>query len=349
MGGEAAGVLVLSLAEGLLIVPVAGAQDDHLYVHTHNLVDGGGDQVEALVPHQAGHAGDDGGVRVLPQAGHLLQGGFAVLLARHLPRREELGQALVPPGVIHLGVDAVEDAAQLVAVVGDNPLQAMGIEGVLELVGVGGGDGGHVVGGIDSPFHQIHVSVVGQHVLVEVPVVEPEHILQSLAAVSALVLDVVDGEHALGVAELGDAVALLQQIDGHQGGLPVVAVEHVWMPVQPAHALHHSPGEVGEALAIVVVAVNVGTLEVVFVVHKPVGDAVPLQLKDAAVGAAPGQGDVEALEVGHLTAPFLADAFVEGEDHPHVMAVSGQRLGQSAGHVGQSAGLDEGRTLRGGK
>ena len=79
-------------------------------------------------------------------------------------------------------------------------------------------------------------------------------------------------------------VALLQQIDGHQGGLPVVAVEHVWMPVQPAHALHHSPGEVGEALAIVVVAVNVGTLEVVFVVHKPVGDAVPLQLKDAAVG-----------------------------------------------------------------
>ena len=121
------------------------------------------------------------------------------------------------------------------------------------------------------------------------------------------------------------------------------------MPVQPAHALHHSPGEVGEALAIVVVAVNVGTLEVVFVVHKPVGDAVPLQLKDDAVGAAPGQGDVEALEVGHLTAPFLADAFVEGEDHPHVMAVSGQRLGQSAGHVGQSAGLDEGRTLRGGK
>ena len=54
----------------------------------------------------------------------------------------------------------------------------------------------------------------------------------------------------------GDAVALLQQIDGHQGGLPVVAVEHVWMPVQPAHALHHSPGEVGEALAIVVVAVK---------------------------------------------------------------------------------------------
>ena len=72
MGGEAAGILGCRMAEGLLIVPVAGAQDDHLYVHTHNLVDGGGDQVEALVPHQAGHAGDDGGVRVLPQAGHLL-------------------------------------------------------------------------------------------------------------------------------------------------------------------------------------------------------------------------------------------------------------------------------------
>ena len=93
----------------------------------------------------------------------------------------------------------------------------------------------------------------------------------------------------------GDPVALLQQIDGHQGGLPVVAVDHVRMPVQPAHALHHGPGEIGEALAVVIVAVNVGALEVVLVVHKPVGDAVLLQLKDAAVGGAPGQRDVEVL------------------------------------------------------
>ena len=85
---------------------------------------------------------------------------YSTPLSRNAKSRRS--QALVPPGVIHLGVDAVEDAAQLVAVVGDNPLQAVGIEGVLELVGVGGGDGGHVVGGIDSPFHQIHVSVVGQ-------------------------------------------------------------------------------------------------------------------------------------------------------------------------------------------
>ena len=110
VGGEAAGVLVLGLAEGLLIVPVAGAQHDHLHIHAHDVVDGGGDQIKALVAHQPGHAGHDGGVRALPQAAHLLQGGLAVLLARHLLVGEELGQPLVPPRVVQLGVDAVEDA-----------------------------------------------------------------------------------------------------------------------------------------------------------------------------------------------------------------------------------------------
>ena len=185
--------------------------------------------------------------------------------------------------------------------------------------------------------------------LVEVAGVQAEEVLQGLAAVAALVLDVVDGEHALGVIELGDAVALLQQVDGHQGGLPVVAVEHVGVPVQVAHALHHGPGEVGEPLPVVIVAVDVGALEVVLVVHEPVGDPVPLELKQAAVGGAPGQGHVEALQIGHLAAPLLPDALVEGEDHPHVVAVPGQGLGQGPGHVGQSAGLDEGRALRGGK
>ena len=81
---------------------------------------------------------------------------------------------------------------QLVAVVGDDPFQPVGIEAVLQLVGVGGGDGGDVVGGVDGPLHQVHVPVVLQHVGVEVAGVEAEQILQGLAAVAALVLDVVD-------------------------------------------------------------------------------------------------------------------------------------------------------------
>ena len=42
-----------------------------------------------------------------------------------------------------------------------------------------------------------------------------------------------------------------QEIDGDQGGLPIVAVDDIGGPVQLARGLHHGPGEVGEALTVV--------------------------------------------------------------------------------------------------
>ena len=191
--------------------------------------------------------------------------------------------------------------------------------------------------------------MVGQHPLVEIALVQADDVLEDLVAVAALVLDVVDGEHALGAAQLGDAVFLLQQIDGDQGGLPVVAVDDVGRPVQLAGRFDDGPGEVGEALAVVKMAVDLPALEVVLVVHKPVGDALPLQLEDAAVDLPPGQGDVEVFEKGHLAAPVLANALVQGEDDLDLVALPGQGLGQGAGHIGQTAGFDKGRNLGGGK
>lgn len=64
--------------------------------------------------------------------------------------------------------------------------------------------------------------MVGQHPLVEIALVQTDDILKDLVAVAALVLDVVNGKDALGPSQLRDAVFLLQQIDGDEGGLPVV-------------------------------------------------------------------------------------------------------------------------------
>ena len=185
--------------------------------------------------------------------------------------------------------------------------------------------------------------------LVEISRVETKEVFQQFLAIAALILDVMDGKDRLGAVELRRAGALLQQVDGGQGGLPVVDVEHVGVPVQMGGRLHHGAGEEGEALGIVIVSIEPGALEVVLVVHKVIGDAVPLELEDTAVGGAPGQDYMEVEEVGHLVPPLLPDPLVEGEDDADVVACRSQCLRQTARHVGQTAGLDEGGDLRGSK
>ena len=158
-----------------------------------------------------------------------------------------------------------------------------------------------------------------------------------------------NGKDALGPSQLRDAVFLLQQIDGDEGGLPVVAVDDIWGPVQLSRSFDDSPGEEGEPLAVVEMSIELPTLEVVFVVYKPVGDPLPLQMEDATVDLPPGQGDIEVFEKGHLFPPLLADALVQRKDDLDLVALPSQSLGQGAGHIGQSAGLNKGSNLGGGK
>ena len=340
-GGEAAGVLCLGMAEGLFKIPFAGAQHHHLHIHAHDVVDGVGNQLKALVLDQTGHTGDDRYVGVFPEPHSLLKGPLASRLSTQVIGAEGGGQTVAIGGIIEGGVQAVEDAPHLPAVVRHYALQAVGIEGVLELTGIGGGDGGHIVGGVDGALHQVHVPVVGQHVLIHIAGVETQQVLDDLVAVAALILDVVDGEDALGAAQLPNALPLLQQVDGHQGGLPVVAVEDVGVPVQVGRGLDDGPGEEGEALAVVVVAIDLSTLEVILIVHEKVGDVALPQLKDAAVGSAPGQAAVPVEQETHLLPVLLTDALIEGENDLDVMAHIGQLLGKGPGHIGQTTGLDE--------
>ena len=126
-------------------------------------------------------------------------------------------------------------------------------------------------------------------------------------------------------------------------------MDQIGSPVHLGGSFNNGAGEISETLAVIKVAVNLSTLEVVLIVHEPVGDTVPLQLEDAAVNLTPGQGDVEVLDEGHLLAPFLADALVEGEDYLDLVAFLGQSLGQRTGHIGQTAGFNKGSDLGRGK
>ena len=107
MGGEAAGVLALGAAERLLILPFAGAQDHHLYVQAHDIVEGIGHQGEALVSHQAGDAADEGDIGVLLQAHGALESGLAGGLAGEVFGGVVLRQVGAGGGVVEVHVDAV--------------------------------------------------------------------------------------------------------------------------------------------------------------------------------------------------------------------------------------------------
>ena len=126
-------------------------------------------------------------------------------------------------------------------------------------------------------------------------------------------------------------------------------MDHIGPEVQLTGSLDDSPGEVSEALTVIEVTVELPALEIVLVVHEPVGHAVALQREHAAVNLPPGQGDVEILQEGHLAAPLAADAFIQGENYLDLMTRLGQSLGQRAGHIGQTAGFNKRGHLGGGK
>ena len=86
-------------------------------------------------------------------------------------------------------------------------------------------------------------------------------------------------------------------------------------------------------------------LEVVLVVHEVPHDAVPVQPEQTAVEAPPAQGHLDMADKGHLVLPLFGHTLVEGQDHRHLITRSGQRLRQTAGHVGQAAGLAKRNSL----
>ena len=107
---------------------------------------------------------------------------------------------------------------------------------------------------------------------------------------------------------------LVADVDGHERGLPVVAVDDVRLLRQQRQQLRHRAAEEGEALAVVIIAVKLGTLEILLVVHEVPRHALPLVGEKSAVQAAPGKAHIGvALKVQPVT-PRVRDALVERQN-----------------------------------
>ena len=296
--------------------------------------------------HQTADDADDRHLGVHGQAHLLLEPGLVLGLAGHVLHAELGLDALALGGIVALHVQAVEHAVDLPGVALDDALHAVGEEGVAQLLGVGGADGGDGVAGHQRALEQIHVAVHGDGAVGKPAGSQAEEVLQGLLAVAALILDIVDGKHRLDAPDLRPAHALVLQIDGHQGGLPVVAVDDLGHELEGGQQGDDGPGEEAVALPVVVVPIESVPLEIVLVIHEVPHHAVLLQTEQAAVDPPPAEGDLDMADKLHLILPLIRYPLIEGQDHLHLVARLGQGLGQAAGHVGQAAGLAEGDRLR---
>ena len=345
--GHAAGILLGRPLEELLVLPVPLAQDHHLQGQLHHVVEHLAHQIQALVGHQAADDAHDGNVGLLPQAHELLQLRLVRLLARHVRRAVIDGDVGIRGGVIPLHVDAVQHAGELVAAAAHDAVQPVGEVGHLQLVGVSRRDGVDGVGAQDGALQQVHVPVHQNGAVIRPAVVQAEQVPQGLAAVAALVLNIMNGEHGPDTPEPLLPHAVVLQIDGHQGGLPVVAVDDLRPEPQVGQHPHHGPGEKSEPLAVVHVAVQLRTPEILLVVQEVPGDAVPFHGEQPAVAVAPGQVHIVVAFKMQLVAEFLLHLLVQGQHHRHIRALGRQRRRQGARHIRKASGFAERNRLAG--
>ena len=222
----------------------------------------------------------------------------------------------------------------------------MGVVGVHQLAGIGLGNGGDQIAGLDGALHDVDGAIHVQ----DVPVLpgQTQHIIEEVGIGPALILDVVDGVHDLGLGEHMTVLSL--QIGGHQSALPVVALDDVGNEAQDSQGIQAGLGEVGVTLVVVVVAVDgAGTgAEVVVVVDEVDGNLVSAvgQLHDAAVQVAPAQADLELGDLLDLILGIFLDLLVVGQNQDDLIALdAAQRSGQGLHNITQTAGLGVGCAL----
>ena len=142
-------------------------------------------------------------------------------------------------------------------------------------------------------------------------------------------------------------------VDRDEGGLPVVAVDDVGLEAvqffEVLDGIENGTGEEREPFRVVIVPVEAGAFEVVFIVQQVVGDTVRFCFEHAAVLSSPGDGDVEVQKVLHLGALLFGDRTVKRKDDTDILTFGLQCFGQCARDFGETAADGKGDRFAGSK
>ena len=108
-------------------------------------------------------------------------------------------------------------------------------------------------------------------------------------------------------------------INGNKGGLPVVAVYYLRLPVDVPDKLHYRTGEENKALAVVIEAVKTVSCVVIFVIQQIICHVVCMTLENAAVLLSPANVNGEVHKESQVLAKLGLYAFIKGQNYTAVM------------------------------
>ena len=254
-------------------------------------------------------------------------------------------------------VDSVQDAHDPFPARPQIAIEAHAAFRGTDLVRVRGRDGGDHVRGDDCALEEVHVAAVLDRAARPHVVGEAEA-REFLAAVDALIAEVVDREHGRDVVEPGVAPVAPGAEHRRERGMPVVRVKDAGPPVEPFQRVNRRAHEESEAPEAVVLALFVRRVDLIPVEQRVVRDEVDRH--DAPGQEIPEQAhrmratedrDLEGRHRGlgpQVAPPVPACRLeVEGHEHVHVVASGGERLGEGADDVSESSRLGERDALRG--
>ncbi len=267
------------------------------------------------------------------------------------------GEVRVARGAPDRRVDTVQDSHDPVPARVEGGVEADATLRRADLVRVRGGDGGDHVGGRDGSLEEVHGAAVLEGTARPRAVGQAED-GEFLAAVDALVTEVVDREDRRDVVE--PAVAPVAPRGEHRGerGMPVVRVEDPRPPVEPLQSLDRGPDEEREAPEPVIRTPVVRRVDLVSVEERVVCDeidrhgAAGQQVPEDAHGVRPPEDrDLERRERG--LGPGVAAAIparrleVKRQEHVDVVPARRERLRKGAHDVSKTSRLRERDALRG--
>ena len=343
---ESARILCLHVVEVVLILLVAGAEDNELHVlGVHQLFQTHAHQIQALVRNQTGDHGNQRNAPVDLEGQTLLQTALALALAAHVLLGVVAVDLVVGRRVIAGNVDTVLDAAELVVTEVQLVVQTPAVPRILDLSRVARRYGRNTGRGLDGALHHVELAVHFEDVALARR--NTDALGVDLPAILTLILDVVDGEQALDVV-VPRSVRIEQiVINRNKRCLPVVGVDNIGMEVDIGQHLKDRAREERKALCVVIVTVKGAALEVILVVDEVVGAVIPARPEQTAVLMSPCNRDCKVGDEVQLVSEILRNGAVERNNDTAILTFSAKGMRKAAGYVCQTAAAAEGICLRG--
>ena len=247
-------------------------------------------------------------------------------------------------GAVGLGVeqncvDTVYDTRKFVCPCLQNSFKTVGIVGVHNFPGVGGGNGGNGVCALDTAFHIVYATGVFHQTSSIFG--KSQKVACNEIVVFSLKLDIVNCENGFCVSQFAVTVEDVKE-DGDKAGVPVVTMDNVGDKAQKRQHFKDGSGEESKSFSVVVVAVDTLSFEVVFVVDKVIGYAVIFLFEDTAILSSPTERHVGIAHVFHSVVEVCRDIRIKGQDYTGFNSVRHKGFWKSAGNVAQTTAFNVG-------